>query len=102
MKIKYFNSTIQPEEIIDFLKKKVLGKKIYVSIDIDAIDPKYAPGVNYPEKEGLTKESFFEILKKIKSMLDVRVYDLVEVVLEKDKDDKTLKLAKEIVNVIIN
>jgi agmatinase len=30
--------------VIDVLKKRVLGSRVYISIDIDVLDPAFAPG----------------------------------------------------------
>ncbi len=74
---------------------------MYISIDVDVFDPKIAPGVNYPEENGMSKEIFFELLKKIKKEIKIQTYDLVEVTLEKDVDKKTLLLAQKILEEII-
>lgn len=93
--IIYFDSREDIEKRVNMIE----GKKIYVSIDIDALDPSIAPGVSYREENGLCKEDFFALLERIKK-LDVQTYDLVEVVPERDIEDKTLKLAKEIVDFV--
>ncbi len=36
------------------------GRPIYVSVDIDAVDPAYAPGTNSPEPGGLTSREIIE------------------------------------------
>ena len=57
---------------------KLSGAKVYVSFDIDAVDPAYAPGTGTPEVGGLTS---FEALSLVRGLrgLDFVGFDLVEV-----------------------
>lgn len=77
------------------------GKKVYVSIDVDVIDSEEVPAVNYPEVDGLSREYFFELLMKLKKDLDVRCFDLVELVPEKDVDGKSVDFAREVVREVV-
>jgi agmatinase len=54
------------------------GAKVYVSFDIDAVDPAHAPGTGTPEVGGLTS---FEALALVRALigLDLVGFDLVEV-----------------------
>ena len=81
----------------DSLKKFLEGVDVvYLSIDIDVFDPSLAPGTHYTEKDGLKKEEFFELLSQAMSSRKVKTVDLVEVNPEKDVEEKTVKLAREI------
>ncbi len=42
------------DNYIDFIKSKLNNKILYISIDIDVIDPGFAPGVGTPEPFGLS------------------------------------------------
>jgi len=77
---------------------KGLKKKVYISIDVDVLDPAFAPAVNYPEQDGLSSKDFFYLLEKIFSLSKLKALDIVEIVPEKDKlsDLKTIKLGAEI------
>ena len=57
---------------------RLRGVKVYVSFDIDAVDPAYAPGTGTPEVGGLTS---FEALALVRGLsgLDFVGFDLVEV-----------------------
>ena len=81
------------EFIADYVTEKAMGKEVYVSIDIDAVDPAFVPGVNYPEPAGLTSKEFFYLLKRIFHLPKIRGLDLVEVVPEKDRDGVSVKTA---------
>jgi len=55
---------------------------LYLSVDIDAADPGYAPGTGTPEPFGLTPRTIHEVVRKV-APLSVG-FDLVEV---NDRDD---------------
>ncbi len=77
------------------------GHDLYISIDIDALDPLFAPAVNYPEPNGLTSKEFFDIFRQLLKQ-NPKAIDTVEAVLEKDKNNKTLKLITKIIEDITN
>ena len=81
------------EDIKDFTKNK---DSIYISIDIDVFDPKYAPGTGYPEADGLAPEQVLQVLKELSKIKKVKGLDVVEVSPIKDKDSMTSKLASKI------
>jgi agmatinase len=62
-----------------WVKQSLRGaKKVYVSIDIDVLDPSCAPGVGNPEPEGIGTTALLDI---IDAVIDDRVvgFDVVEV-----------------------
>lgn len=65
------------ERIADILSETVEGPT-YVTIDIDSIDPSYAPGVSAPSPDGLTPHQIFTFIRQL---ADVNVvgFDHVEV-----------------------
>jgi agmatinase len=67
-------------EIIKEIKNKISSyENVYLSIDMDVLDPAYAPGVQNPEPEGIETHTLLDILC---SLCDNRVigFDVVEVV----------------------
>ena len=91
--VRFFSGEEEMEFIADYVTEKAMGKEVYVSIDIDAVDPAFVPGVNYPEPAGLTSKEFFYLLKRIFHLPKIRGLDLVEVVPEKDRDGVSVKTA---------
>lgn len=71
---------------------------VYLSIDIDVLDPAYAPGTGHRERNGMTDKELFFFLKKIKSLKKIGRIDLVEVNPDLDENRKTIKLASRIIN----
>ncbi len=67
------------EEIASQLKKKLANyKHIYLSVDMDVLDPAYAPAVQNPEAEGIETHTLLNILSNI---CDRRLvgFDVVEI-----------------------
>jgi len=70
---------------------------IYLSIDIDVVDPAFAPATGYPEPGGLTSRQLIDMLQKIKNLKTIKMIDIVEVNPTKDKYNITSKLAAKII-----
>jgi agmatinase len=64
--------------VIDRIRDRIGSAPVYVSIDIDVLDPAHAPGTGTPEAGGMTSRELLEI---IRSFVDLRVVgaDIVEV-----------------------
>jgi agmatinase len=52
---------------------------VYITIDVDVLDPAFAPGTGTPEAGGLSTRDLLEILRRAFRDLPVRALDLVEV-----------------------
>jgi arginase family enzyme len=77
--------------------RQVVGERLtYVSLDIDAVDPAFAPGTGTPEVGGLTS---FQILQLVRGLrgLNLVGFDLVEVNPAFDHGDITSILAANLV-----
>ncbi len=62
---------------------------VYVSIDIDVLDPAYAPGTGTPEAGGLSTRDLLQLLAAIFDGLPLRALDIVEVSPPLDHSDIT-------------
>ncbi len=91
------------EEITDIITEFANEKELYVSIDIDIIDPAFAPSTGYQEPGGLTSRQFIYILQRINKIKSLRGLDIVEINEQKDKENNnmTLKLGAKILSEII-
>ncbi len=65
-------------ETMKEVKEKVKGGPVYISFDIDGLDPAYAPGTGTVEIGGLTVPQGLEIIRGLRG-LDIVGGDLVEV-----------------------
>ncbi len=52
---------------------------VYLTLDIDVLDPAYAPGTGTPEAGGLTSREMLELTKLMISSLPIKAMDVVEV-----------------------
>ncbi|MHA2185024.1 MAG: arginase family protein [Promethearchaeota archaeon] len=75
------------DKIIEFLKHGNL-KSLYVSIDIDALDPSIAPGTGYAIPGGFSYREIWKILKEISAHSKIIGLDLVEVAPNLDMENK--------------
>ena len=66
------------DEIVDALRQRIGDRPLYVSVDIDVLDPAHAPGTGTPEAGGLTSRELLEILRGLRG-LDLVGADVVEV-----------------------
>lgn len=103
--IKVFQTIHDMEAVADHITEKASDHNLYISIDIDALDPAFAPAVNYPEPNGLTSKEFFYIFTRLLKIPTLKAIDITEAIPEKDKafDNRTLRtIAKTIEEVTKN
>jgi arginase family enzyme len=62
---------------------------LYISVDIDVLDPAFAPGTGYTEPGGLTTRELLYFLQRLKLLKNFRMADIVEVNPKKDTNDLT-------------
>jgi len=72
-----------------------LGGPLYVSIDLDGLDPAFAPGVSHPEPGGLSTREVLSIIRKLDS--SPVGADVVELNPEKDVGLATANVAARLV-----
>ncbi|MFF0795018.1 agmatinase [Streptomyces spiralis] len=51
------------DEIADQLRQRIGNRPLYISVDIDCLDPAHAPGTGTPEAGGMTSRELLEILR---------------------------------------
>jgi len=89
------------EEVVDMIMEFASGKKLYVSLDIDVIDPAFASGTGYLEAGGLTSRQMIYILSRIARMKNLSAVDIVEVNPSRDKSGGTVRLAAKLLSELI-
>lgn len=64
--------------ILERIRSRVRDRPLYISIDIDVLDPAFAPGTGTPEAGGLTSR---ELLAVLRGLADLQIVsaDIVEV-----------------------
>jgi len=93
------NTCIYPGKIIEPLHdiiNEIKGLPVYISLDIDVVDPAFAPGTGTPEPGGCSSS---EILRALHMLRDINVIgmDIVEVCPILDRSQITSLLAAKLV-----
>lgn len=86
------------KEAVDLVSKNTV--KYGVSIDIDAVDPKDAPGVDVPEDDGIRGDALCNGLKDIINDPRLILTEVVEFDPGRDIEHKTEKLIADIICII--
>ncbi|RJX19954.1 MAG: agmatinase [Desulforudis sp.] len=72
-------------------------RHIYMTIDIDVLDPAFAPGTGTPEAGGLSTRELIELVREMTTALPVQAVDIVEVSPPLDSSDITSWAALKVV-----
>jgi len=75
-------------ETADIVTNRVANFPVYLSIDIDVLDPAFAPGTGTPEVGDLSSRELLKILRSI-SHLQIVGWDIVEVAPAYDHSEVT-------------
>ena len=104
---KYNLKVITPLDIAEQGIKQIagsilndLGDKVYVSFDMDCLDPAYAPGVSVPVPMGLSSNEAVYLLQRIVEKGIVGM-DIMEVCPEFDIKNRTSHLASRIISEVL-
>jgi len=90
------------EDSCDILMEFSNGKELYVSLDIDVVDPAFAPSTGYKnEVGGLTSRQLIYLVQRINKVKNLRGVDIVEINSEKDSEGLTVKLGAKILAELI-
>lgn len=84
------------DEALDRIRERVGSRPVYVSIDIDVLDPAHAPGTGTPEPGGLTSRELQMILRGLTG-LNLVGGDVVEVAPAYDHAELTTVAAANVV-----
>ncbi len=78
-----------------------IGSSVYVSFDMDCIDPSHAPGTSVPVPMGISSVDAIFILKKIASN-GILAMDIVEICPPYDVNNRTSHLASRMIGEVIS
>jgi arginase family enzyme len=88
--MKYFNT--------DFIIK--LKSPLYISIDLDVLDPAFAPGISHHEPGGMTTRELINIIQKIE--VNIIGADIVEYNPIRDVNNMTAMVGYKILKELIS
>lgn len=80
------------QEMCDTIMEFANGKELYVSVDVDVIDPVFAPSTGYLEIGGLSSREFIYLVQRIKKIKNLKAFDLVEINEKTDKQNNNLTI----------
>ncbi|MFH1210724.1 MAG: arginase family protein [archaeon] len=90
------------EETCDMIMERARKfDALYISIDIDVVDPSQAPGTGYIEPAGMQARDLIYFIQRLKILKNLKRADIVEVNPQKDVNEMTVKLAAKIVGELI-
>ncbi|MER3407382.1 MAG: hypothetical protein C4292_00745 [Nitrososphaera sp.] len=77
-------------------------RRVYVSIDLDCVDPASAPGVSVPSPGGLATVDLLYLLTKVMGSTGVVGFDIVELSPDYDLNNMTAHLAARVMSECIS
>src|SRR5690625_3795084 len=84
------------EKVIERIHKRAQDKPVFVTFDIDFLDPAYAPGTGTPEVGGPTSHEALEFVRGLDG-LNIKGFDLVEVLPTYDSGEINAVAASSVV-----
>jgi agmatinase len=93
------------EDACDVIMEFSSGKELYFSLDIDVVDPVFAPATGYgSEVGGLTSRQIIYLMQRINKIKNLRAIDIVEINEKLDFEKfqgRTVKLGAKILGELI-
>ena len=85
------------EDVCDLIMERARkASGFYVSIDIDSVDPGFAPGAVDLEAGGMSSRELIYFLKRLSLLKNFKGADIVEINPEKDINEMTIKLGAKL------
>jgi len=81
---------------VDMVRRRVADLPVYLSVDIDVLDPAFAPGTGTPEAGGLTSRELLRMLRQLTG-INIVGADVVEVAPAYDHAEITCVAAATVV-----
>ncbi|GIN95118.1 agmatinase [Siminovitchia terrae] len=81
--------------LISAIKNRIQGQRVFLSFDVDFIDPAFAPGTGTPEVNGIFPREAFQILRQLTDIPFIG-FDVVEVLPAYDHGEITSALAANV------
>lgn len=89
------------EEAVGPALRRLGSRPVYLTVDIDVLDPAYAPGVGTPEPAGASPGEVLAALRRVFQQAHVVAVDVVEVCPPHDHGDGTAVLAAKLIREIL-
>ncbi len=82
------------KRVLEFLPNDV--DRVYLSIDLDILDPAYAPGLGYPEPGGISTRSLIDFIYGLRG-LEIVAFDVVELCPQYDSSSMAAMVVGKII-----
>ncbi len=89
---------VEAKDFTEQWKALSFGKPLYISLDLDGLDPAFAPGVSHHEPGGLTTRQVLDLIQSIEA--PIIGADIVEYNPHRDLSDMTAAVAAKFVKEI--
>jgi agmatinase len=86
------------KKVTQMIRARTRGSNVYVSVDLDCLDPAFAPGVSVPSPGGLSSIDLIYLLNKTINTGNVVAIDIVELAPDYDINNTTAMLAARIMS----
>lgn len=90
------------QEVCDLLMERARSADaLYVSVDVDVVDPAFAPGTGYLEPGGMSSRELIYFLQRLSLLKNFKAADIVEINPDKDSGGRTVKLGARLLGEMI-
>ncbi|MGM0587449.1 MAG: formimidoylglutamase [Bacteroidota bacterium] len=90
---QYFLRDATNLSTIKYVLEDLKNEPLMLTLDMDAVDQAYAPGVSAPATNGISSEEWLKYAFRIAQQTNINSFDLVEVNPALDRDEQTVRLA---------
>jgi agmatinase len=100
----WFNDDVHAGGHLDELAQRIAGKKVFLTIDVDGLDPSIMPATGTPEPYGLSWNQTLDIVRTVTRHADVVAFDCVElapIAGMHSSDFITAKLIYKVMNLVM-
>ena len=78
------------------MERAIKSSGFYISLDIDCVDPAFAPGTGYLDPVGMSSRDLIYFIKRLSLLRNFRGADIVEINPDKDINGMTVKLGAKL------
>jgi agmatinase len=100
----WFNDDVHAGGHLPELIERIKGKKVFLTIDVDGLDPSIIPATGTPEPNGLSWTQTLEIVRTVSQNAEIVAFDCVElapIAGMHSSDFITAKLIYKVINLIM-
>lgn len=86
----------------DLLRRCPLNSPVFLAIDLDVLDPAYAPAVTCQEAGGMSTRELLNLVFTLSSTRNVKGISITELLPDKDFDGRTVAVAQRLVRTFVS